>query len=128
MALGQHSPPPVIHNKGTCTASRVIQPENVIQHIKATLRGGHQMKHLAELEGVLSTVDHEKTGDEDEHATGRTRGLAIDGGDAVLALLEGQTSQFGNDVGGALKLLAFECQHGLLLIQVTQAAPIVVEG
>lgn len=86
------------------------------------------MEHLAELEGVLPAVDHEKTGDKDKHATGRTRGLAIDGGDAVLALLEGQTSQFGKDVGGALKLLAFECQHGLVLIQVTQPAPIGVEG
>ncbi|KAF2292928.1 hypothetical protein GH714_029910 [Hevea brasiliensis] len=47
-------------------------------------------------------------GDKDEHATGRARGLTIDGGDAVLALLEGKASKLSDDVLGALDLLPLE--------------------
>nr|GMD80722.1 calmodulin-binding transcription activator 4 [Ipomoea batatas] len=64
----------------------------------------------------IATVspDHHKsyhrkgTGDEDEHAAGGTRGLAIDGSDRVLALLERERGELGDDVLGALDLLAFE--------------------
>ena len=56
------------------------------------------MEHLAELEGVLFTGELEIAADADEHAAGGARGLAIDGGDAVLALLEREAGELGNDV------------------------------
>lgn len=56
------------------------------------------MEHLAELERVLFTGELEIAADEDEHATGGTRGLAIDCGDAVLALLEREVGQLRNNV------------------------------
>lgn len=36
--------------------------------------------------------------DEDKHTTGRTRGLAIDGGYTVLALLEREASKLSDNV------------------------------
>lgn len=68
------------------------------------------MEHLAELEGVLLTGELEVAGDKDEHAAG-AGGLAIDGGDRVLALLEGEAVELGGDVLGALNLLTLEGQH-----------------
>lgn len=56
------------------------------------------MEHLAELESVLFAGELEVAGNEDEHATGGPGRLAIDGGDAVLALLEGKTGELGDDV------------------------------
>ncbi len=74
------------------------------------------MEYLAELESVLFAGELEVTADEDEHTSGGARGLAIDGGDAVLALLERERGELGDDVGGALDLLAFESEHGLVLV------------
>ena len=42
--------------------------------------------------------------------------LAVDGGDDVLDLLEGETSQFLHDLGGPLHLLALKGQEGLLWV------------
>lgn len=67
-----------------------------------------RINDLAELERVLFAGELESAGDEDEHAAGRTRGLAIDGSDRVLALLERERGELGDDVLGALDLLAFE--------------------
>ena len=56
------------------------------------------MEHLAELKGVLFVGELETAGDEDKHPAGWTRGLTINGGDVVLALLEREASELGNDV------------------------------
>lgn len=84
--------------------------------------------HLAELESMLFTGELEVTGDKDEHATSRARGLTIDCGDAVLALLEGKASKLSDDVLGALDLLALESKHGSLLVEIGQTRPIGVES
>lgn len=97
-------------------SSRIVQTEYVIQHVKASLRCWYQMEHLAELEGVLFAGELEVTADEDEHAAGGAGGLAIDGGDAVLALLEREAGELGDDVWGALDLLTLESEHGLVLV------------
>lgn len=47
---------------------------------------------------MLLTGELEIAADEDEHAAGWARGLAIDGGDAVLALLEREACELGHDV------------------------------
>lgn len=65
--------------------------------------------------------------DEDEHAARGARGLAIDGGDGVLALLEGKRSELGNDVLRTLDLLAFEGQHGFVLVKRPQISTVRVE-
>lgn len=57
---------------------------------------------------MLFASELEVTADKDEHAAGRTRGLAIDGGDAVLALLEGEADELGDDALGALGLQALK--------------------
>lgn len=46
------------------------------------------MEHLTELERVLLTSELQIAGDEDEHSAGGARGLAIDGANLMLALLE----------------------------------------
>ena len=95
----------------------IVQPEYVIQHIKASLWRWHQMKHLAELESMLLANELEVTADEDEHAAGAGR-LAIDGGDVVLALLERKAGEFNDDALRALDLLTFEGQHGTFLVEI----------
>lgn len=86
------------------------------------------MEHLAELESVLLAGELEVAADEDEHAGVDAGGLAVDGGDGVVALLEREGSEFGDDVGGALDLLALEGEHGTILIQTHQACSVGVEG
>lgn len=83
--------------------------------------------NLAELEGVLFASELKVSGDEDEHAVGGTRGLAIDGGDVVLALLERKAGELGDDVLRALDLLPFEAQHGSFLVQRDQPRAIRIE-
>ena len=56
-------------------------------------------KYLTELEGMLFAGNLKISTDEDEHATRGARGLAIDGGDVVLALLEGEGGELSDDVG-----------------------------
>ena len=86
------------------------------------------MGYLAELEGVLLAGELEVAADEDEHAAGGRGGLAVDGGDGVVALVEGEGGELGDDVLGALDLLALEGEHRPLLVQVHQPPPVVVEG
>jgi len=71
--------------------------------------------YLAKLKGVLFAGELEVAADEDEHGGVDSGGLGIDGGDGVLALLEGKGSEFGEDVGGAQDLLSLEREHGRLL-------------
>ena len=77
---------------------------------------------------MLLASELEITGDEDEHTAGGTRGLAIDGGDVVFALLEREAGELGDDVLRALDLLPFEGQHGSFLVERHQARAIRVEG
>lgn len=65
--------------------------------------------------------------DEDEHAAGRAGGLAINSGDGVLALLEGQAAELGHDVLRSLDLLTLEGQHGPFLVQGRQSRSIRIE-
>lgn len=70
----------------------------------------------------------EVAANEDEHAAGGARGLAIDGGDGVLALLEREAGEFGYDVLGAHYFLTFEGKHGCLLVKVCQSRSIRIES
>jgi len=85
------------------------------------------MEHLAELESMLFTSELEATGDEDEHAAGGTRRLAVDGGDCVLALLERESGELRYDALRSLDLLTFKSQHGSVLIQVRQSRTVRIE-
>lgn len=89
---------------------------------------GVREEYLAELEGVLFAGKLEVAADEDQHAGVDAGGLAIDGGDGVLALVEGKGSELGDDVVRALDLLALEGEHGTLLIQIRQIAAVRIEG
>lgn len=84
--------------------------------------------YLAELEGMLFAGKLEVSADEDEHSGADAGGLAIDGGDGMLALVEGKGSELGDDVVGALDLLAFEGKHGSLLIEIAEIVSIGIEG
>ena len=77
---------------------------------------------------MLLASELEITGDEDEHTAGGTRGLAIDGGDVVFALLEREAGELGDDVLRALDLLPFEGQHGSFLVKRDQSSTIRIEG
>lgn len=82
---------------------------------------------LAELKCVLFAGELERAGDEDEHAAGGTGRLAIDSSDRVLALLERKRGELGDDVLGALDLLAFERKHGGILVQAAEACAVGIE-
>lgn len=88
---------PLLHPSDQLFLS-IVQPEYVIQDKEASLWCRHQMEHLAELKGVLFAGELETTGDEDKHPASWTRRLTINGGDVVLALLEREASELGNDV------------------------------
>ncbi|KAJ6702202.1 hypothetical protein OIU74_013366 [Salix koriyanagi] len=60
----------------------------------------------------------EITGDKNKHTTSRTRRLAINGGDVMLALLERESNKFRNDILGSLRLLTFKSKHRTVLIQI----------
>jgi len=66
---------------------------------------------------VLLAGELEVTGDENEHTGGGTRRLAIDSGDIVLALLEGERCELGDDALDSLDLLTLESEHGSLLVE-----------
>ena len=84
-------------------------------------------KDLTELESVLFAGELEVATDEDEHAAGGSGGLAVDGGDGVLALLEGEAGEFGGDVLGALERLTLESEHRAVLVEVGEASAVGVE-
>lgn len=96
----------------------IVQSEDVIQHIKASLWCWHQMEHLAKLKSVLFTGELKITRNKDKHTAGRTRRLAINGGDAMLTLLKRQRSEFSDDVLRALDLLPFKSEHGSFLVKI----------
>lgn len=77
------------------------------------------MKDLTELKSVLLSGKLEIAADKDEHTAGRSRRLAIDGGDGMFALLERERCELVNDVLRALDLLTFKSQHGSLLVKVS---------
>lgn len=84
--------------------------------------------NLAELERVLLAGELQIAGNEDEHAAGGARGLAIDGANLMLALLERQTRELGYDVGRSHDFLALKGQHRAVLVEVGEAGPIRIEG
>lgn len=108
--------------------SCIIQAENVIEHVEASLRCWHQMEHLTELEGVLLARELKVAGDENEHPAGGAGRLAVHGGDVVLTLVEGQSGELGDDVLRSHDFLALESQHGSILVQIRQPGPIGIEG
>ena len=77
---------------------------------------------------MLFSGELEVPRDENKHAAGGSRGLAIDGGDAMLALLEGKAGELGDDVLRPLDLLTFEGQHRPVLIQSSEVGAIGIEG
>lgn len=85
------------------------------------------MEHLGELEGVLAGAGGDGAGDEDEDAALGPRGLAVDGVDLVVALLEGEGAELAGDGGGAEELVALEGEHGAVLVQPHQRAAVGVE-
>lgn len=70
----------------------------------------------------------EVTTDEDEGAGVDAGGLGIDGADGVLAVLEREGSELGDDVVSALNLLTFEGEHGTFLVEVCECGTVAVEG
>ena len=76
---------------------------------------------------MLFAGELEVAANEDEHAAVDAGGLTVDGGDGVLALLEGEAGELGNDVLGSLDLLPLERQHRSLLVQARQPRPVAVE-
>ena len=71
------------------------------------------MPYLAEPELVVLAGELEVAADEDEDAAReRRRGLAVDGGDGVPALAEGQLRQLPADLLGARDGVALEGEHG----------------
>ena len=84
--------------------------------------------YLAKLKGVLFAGELEVAADEDEHGGVDSGGLGIDGGDGVLALLEGKGGEFGDDVVGALDLLTLEREHGTFLVEIGEIVAVGVEG
>ena len=84
-------------------------------------------KDLTELESVLFAGELEVAADEDEHAAGGAGRLAIDGGDGVLTLLEGEAGELGGDVLGALERLTLESKHRAALVEVGEASAVSVE-
>lgn len=77
---------------------------------------------------MLLAGELEVAADEDEHAAGGAGGLAVDGGDGVLALLEGEGRELSDDARGTLDLLAFEGEHRGLLVEIGEAGPVGIEG
>lgn len=77
---------------------------------------------------MLLAGELEVAGDENEHTGGGTRRLTVDGGDVVLALLERERGELGDDVLRALDLLTLEGQHGSFLVETGEADAVVVEG
>lgn len=82
------------------------------------------MWYLAELKGVLFAGELEVAADEDEHAGV----MAIDGGDGVMALMEGEGGELGDNVLWTLNLLTFEGEHGTFLVETCKTATVGVEG
>lgn len=74
------------------------------------------MEHLTELEQVFFIGELQVPSHEHNHTSGRARELAIHSGDVVLALLESQGIELVADGLGALRLVALEGEHGLLLV------------
>ena len=68
--------------------SGVVEAENVVEDEEAASGHGEQVEHLAELEHMILAGQLQVAADEHHHAALRARGLAVDGGDVVLALLE----------------------------------------
>lgn len=66
-------------------------------------------------------------GDEDKHAALGPRGLAVDGGDVVIALRKGEGAELAGDGGGAQEFLALEGEHGAFLVQPHQRGAVGVE-
>lgn len=86
-------------------------------------------KNLTELEWMLLARKLKIATDEDKHRRrGRVRGLTIDGGDAVLALPKGKTSELGYNILSAQDFLALKAKHGSILIEVSQRRPVGIEG
>lgn len=77
---------------------------------------------------MLFTSELQATTDKDEHATSGARGLTINGGDVVLALLEWETGQLGDDVLTPLDLLTLEGQHGSVLVEARKPSTVRIEG
>ncbi|XLS72882.1 hypothetical protein HN51_029747 [Arachis hypogaea] len=56
--------------------------------------------------------------EEDKHVAVGGRGLAVNGGNGVKALVERERGELGDDVLGALDLLACDGEHGAVLVEV----------
>ncbi len=77
---------------------------------------------------MLLPWELEIAADEYEHAASGAWRLAVDSWNVVLALLERQTVELVADVLRTLDLLAFERQHGTLLVETHQVESIAVES
>lgn len=77
---------------------------------------------------MLFAGELEVTGDENEHTGSRTRRLAIDGRDVMLALLEGKRGELSDDALDSLDLLTFEGEHGSFLVETSETDAVGIEG
>lgn len=76
---------------------------------------------------MLLAAELEGAADEDENAAGRAGWLAVDGGDGVGALLEGEGGELGGNGGRPLDLGALEGEHGAVLVKPAERRPVAVE-
>lgn len=115
-----------IRQEALYLASRVVQSEDVVEHV---VRGsiGNQVEHLRVTLGVLLFVDKQLAGHHDQNVALGRGGLGVQSGDSVGHLSKWQTGQLLHNVLGALQLRGLEGQHGLLSVQVAQLGSVVVE-
>lgn len=86
---------------------------------------GEATAYLGEPEGRVLGGGADGAGDKDEHAW--PRDLAVDGGDAVLTLLEGERGELLGDASSAEDLVVLEGEHGVLLVERPQRRAVGVE-
>jgi len=86
------------------------------------------MEHLAKLQQMLLSRELQIPAHKHNPTAGRPRGLAVDSGDVVLALLEGEAVELVANALSSLDLLSLERQHGSLLVQIDERRAVSVEG
>lgn len=106
---------------------RIVEPEDIVEEVKAALVRWNDVEELAEREKMLLAWQLQMAAHEHQHAACRTRELAVDSGDDVLALLESKALEFLADGLHSVDLLPLEREHRILLVQSDHRLPVCVE-
>lgn len=97
-----------------------VETEDVVEDVEGAVARRQQLEHLAELLRHLFVVDEQVAAHHDDHPP-PGGGLAVDGHNLVLHLLEGQTLELLQDGGGPLELprtvaAVLEVEHGDVIL------------